>query len=72
MTTSIDHKTDARQKESPLAHTAAVAPKSIASQLVLLPGWVKRWDDLGRVKFEYAPHLSSEPANKRDAISVPS
>ena len=72
VTTFIDHKTGTRQKESPLAHTAAVAPKSIASQRVFSPGWVKRWDNLGRVKFEYAPHLSSEPANKRNVIIVPS
>lgn len=72
VTTFIDHRTGTPQKESPLAHIAAVAPKSIASQRVLPPGWVKRWDNLGRVKFEYAPHLSSELANKRDAIIVPS
>lgn len=72
MTTFIDHKTGTRQQESPLAQMSAVAPQSIASQRLLSPGWVKRWDNLGRVKFEFTPNLPSEPTKKKDAMVVPS
>lgn len=49
-----------------------MAPQSIARQRLLSPGWVKRWDNLGRVKFEFTPNLPSEPSKKKDAIVLPS
>lgn len=49
-----------------------MAPQSINSQRLLSQGWIKRWDTLGRVKFEFTPNLPSIPAEKKDAIVVPS
>ena len=72
ITTYIDHKTGTRQQESPLAQMAAVAPQSIASQRLLLPGWIKGWDNLDRVKFEFRPDLPSEPTRRNGGIVVPS
>ncbi|KAL6412063.1 hypothetical protein AUP68_04444 [Ilyonectria robusta] len=58
----IDHNTEKPSQTSPLEALKPAKAQSIPNQRRLPKGWVKDWDNLGRVSVEYCKPLTTAPA----------